>query len=133
MLSAVFHHFRVRQHINMELNKCDEINCAQIEHLIRQNYQQIGWVSVYMEHTKLCIEVKESLYHRVRGNPAWNDPRARHRQQHPPSLTTAPPVIPGRLTNFRLPELYDPKGSTHRTQPNAEIGGRILLCMRIGW
>ena len=43
-------------------NKCDEINCTQIEYLIRQNYQQIGWVSVYMEHTKLCIEVKESLY-----------------------------------------------------------------------
>ena len=43
-------------------NKCKEIDCAQIEHIIRQNFGQIGWVSVYLEHTTLCIEVKESLY-----------------------------------------------------------------------
>ena len=52
-----------------------------------------------------------------------------HRQQHPPSLTAVPPVIPGRLTNFRLPELYDPKGSAHRRQRNAEIGKRILTIL----
>lgn len=38
------------------------IDCSQIELLLREQFHQIGWVSVYFEHTNLCIEVKESLY-----------------------------------------------------------------------
>ena len=38
------------------------IDCSGIELLIRENFEQIGWVSVYFEHTNLCVEVKESLY-----------------------------------------------------------------------
>ena len=42
--------------------KKEEINCSKIEVLLREQFQQIGWTSVYLENTKLCIEVKESLY-----------------------------------------------------------------------
>ena len=38
------------------------IDCPNIELLLREQFQQIGWVSVYFEHTNLCVEVKESLY-----------------------------------------------------------------------
>lgn len=42
--------------------KSRTIDCTEIEYLIRAKYQEIGWVSVYVEHTSLNIEVKESLY-----------------------------------------------------------------------
>ena len=42
--------------------KKDEINCSQIETLLREHFHQIGWTSVYLDNTNLCIEVKESLY-----------------------------------------------------------------------
>lgn len=42
--------------------KREKINCPQIELLLRENFNQLGWVSVYFKHTNLCIEVKESLY-----------------------------------------------------------------------
>ncbi len=48
-------------HINIGLKR-EVIDCSQIELLLREQFQQLGWVSVYLEHTNLCIEVKESLY-----------------------------------------------------------------------
>lgn len=42
--------------------KLSEVDCAQLEYSIRQNYSQLGWVSVYVDKTNLCIEVRESLY-----------------------------------------------------------------------
>lgn len=45
--------------------KKETINCSSIELLLREQFHQLGWVSVYFEHTNLCIEVKESLYDTV--------------------------------------------------------------------
>ena len=42
--------------------KKEWIDCSEIESLLRQEFNQIGWVSAYFDHTKLCVEVKESLY-----------------------------------------------------------------------
>ncbi len=42
--------------------KISEVDCSQIEYTIRQNYSELGWVSVYVDQTKLCIDVRESLY-----------------------------------------------------------------------
>ena len=42
-----------------------DIDCSEIELLLREQFHQLGWVSVYFEHTNLCIEVKESLYDTV--------------------------------------------------------------------
>ena len=42
--------------------KRKDIDCSYIELLLREEFQQLGWVSVYFEHTNLCIDVKESLY-----------------------------------------------------------------------
>ena len=42
--------------------KQETIDCSKIELLLREQFHQLGWVSVYLEHTNLCIEVKESLY-----------------------------------------------------------------------
>lgn len=42
--------------------KIDTIDCSGIEILLREQFHQLGWVSVYVNHTNLCIEVKESLY-----------------------------------------------------------------------
>lgn len=39
-----------------------EIDCSQIELKIREKYERIGWVSVFVENTNLCIRVRESLY-----------------------------------------------------------------------
>ena len=47
--------------INIGLKR-KSIDCSQVELLLREQFHQIGWVSVYFEHTNLCIEVKESLY-----------------------------------------------------------------------
>lgn len=47
--------------IDIGLNK-NKIDCSNIELLLRQQFQQIGWVSVYFDRTNLCVEVKESLY-----------------------------------------------------------------------
>lgn len=38
------------------------IDCTKIEILLRENFHQLGWVSVYFERTNLCVEIKESLY-----------------------------------------------------------------------
>ncbi len=53
--------FLLEQNISTGLKR-DEIDCANIEYLLRQNFDQLGWVSVYFDHTNLCIDVKESLY-----------------------------------------------------------------------
>lgn len=42
--------------------KKGSIDCSSIEIMLREHFQQIGWVSVYLENTHLCIEIKESLY-----------------------------------------------------------------------
>ena len=42
--------------------KIDGVNCAQLEYDIRQSFSELGWVTVYMERTSLCVEVRESLY-----------------------------------------------------------------------
>ncbi len=42
--------------------KRDEVNCTSLEHMLRKEFDQMGWVSVYMDHTSLCVEMKESLY-----------------------------------------------------------------------
>lgn len=39
-----------------------DIDCSYIELQLREQFQNLGWVSVYFEHTKLCIDIKESLY-----------------------------------------------------------------------
>lgn len=39
-----------------------EINCTDVELKIREKYENIGWVSVYVENTSLCIRIRESLY-----------------------------------------------------------------------
>ena len=39
-----------------------EIDCNQIERQIREKYERIGWVSVYLDQTRLYIKVRESLY-----------------------------------------------------------------------
>lgn len=49
--------------------KRKDINCSGIEYMLRQQYNQLGWVSVYMDHTKLCIEMKESIYEKFEEYP----------------------------------------------------------------
>jgi similar to stage IV sporulation protein len=39
-----------------------QIDCSALETLLREQFHELGWVSVYFERTSLCIEVKESLY-----------------------------------------------------------------------
>ena len=41
------------------------IDCTGLEIKLRETFHQLGWVSVYIEHSRLCIEVKESLYDAV--------------------------------------------------------------------
>lgn len=48
--------------------KKKEINCSGIEILLRENFHQLGWVSVYFNKTNLCIKIKESLYDTVEHN-----------------------------------------------------------------
>lgn len=38
------------------------IDCSYIELILREQFQELGWVTVYLKDTRLCIEVKESLY-----------------------------------------------------------------------
>lgn len=40
----------------------NEIDCSEIELKIRKKYDKIGWVSVFVENTNLCIRIRESLY-----------------------------------------------------------------------
>ncbi len=42
--------------------KLSNIDCAQLEYNIRQNYNELGWVSVYIDKTSLHIDIRESLY-----------------------------------------------------------------------
>ena len=42
--------------------KKDSIDCSNVEMLLRRYFKDLGWVSVYIHHTSLCIDVKESLY-----------------------------------------------------------------------
>ena len=50
--------------INIGLKK-KAVDCSGIEFLLRKQFHELGWVSVYINHTQLCIEVKESLYDTV--------------------------------------------------------------------
>ena len=47
--------------INVGLKR-EEVDCSKIEWILREQFQQLGWVSVYFENIQLCVEVKESLY-----------------------------------------------------------------------
>ena len=38
------------------------VDCTDIEYKLREEYNQMGWVSVFVDHTNLCIYIKESLY-----------------------------------------------------------------------
>ena len=40
----------------------NEIDCSYIETVLRNQFENLGWVSVYFSHTHLCVDVKESLY-----------------------------------------------------------------------
>ena len=42
--------------------KKESVDCSNIEIMLREQFQQLGWVSVYFEKNNLCIEIKESLY-----------------------------------------------------------------------
>lgn len=42
--------------------KKEKVDCSKIELLLREQFHEIGWVSVYYNHFNLCIDVKESLY-----------------------------------------------------------------------
>jgi len=42
--------------------KSKEIDCTKLEYLIRKEFQEIGWVSAYIDSTCLYIDIKESLY-----------------------------------------------------------------------
>ena len=42
--------------------KKDSIDCSVLERLLREKFHDFGWVTVYLEKTNLCIEIKESLY-----------------------------------------------------------------------
>lgn len=42
--------------------KSKVLDCNSLEYVIRDNFTNIGWVSVYLEHTKLHISIRESLY-----------------------------------------------------------------------
>lgn len=42
--------------------KRNDIDCTDVEYLLRDNFHQLGWVTVYMDHTNLCIDIKESIY-----------------------------------------------------------------------
>lgn len=49
------------QNIDIGLKK-DRIDCSLLEYGLRQEFQQLSWVSVYIDHTDLCLEIRESLY-----------------------------------------------------------------------
>ena len=51
----------ISHEIDIGLKK-EQIDCSKIERLLREHFQEMGWVSVYLEHTNLCIDIKESLY-----------------------------------------------------------------------
>ena len=42
--------------------KSSHLDYSKIEYEIRNRFADIGWVSVYMLNTKLCIDIRESLY-----------------------------------------------------------------------
>jgi len=42
--------------------KRSEVDCSHIELELREQFKNMGWVSVYFQHTSLCVEIKESLY-----------------------------------------------------------------------
>jgi similar to stage IV sporulation protein len=42
--------------------KSSSLDCSSLEYEIRKRFTEIGWVSVYYEHTRLCVDVRESLY-----------------------------------------------------------------------
>ncbi len=40
----------------------EKVDCVSLETQMRQSFLGLGWVSVYLQDTKLCIDIKESLY-----------------------------------------------------------------------
>jgi len=63
---------------NITIGKmCKDIDCTSVEYMLRKDFQQLGWVSVYFDKTSLCIEIKESLYDKFVDYPV-KDGRAYH-------------------------------------------------------
>jgi similar to stage IV sporulation protein len=54
-----------------------EIDCSQVELKIRKQYERIGWVSVFVDQTKLHIKVRESLYDTYDREEALNNDHRR--------------------------------------------------------
>lgn len=50
-----------------------EIDCNKVEYLLRQEFQELGWVSVHRDKTTLCIDIKESLYGQFDNYPLEDD------------------------------------------------------------
>lgn len=42
--------------------KSKTIDCSNVEYLLREKFDKLSWVSVYIERTTLCIDIKETLY-----------------------------------------------------------------------
>ena len=57
--------------------KSEDINCTNVEFMLRKEFNQLGWVSVYLDKTTLCIEIKESLYDKFEDYPI-KDGKAYH-------------------------------------------------------
>jgi len=53
--------FLLNQNITTGMKK-ESIDCSNLEYLLRQEFTELGWVSVSIHKTKLSIQVKESLY-----------------------------------------------------------------------
>lgn len=53
--------FLEENHIETGIKK-RTIDCTSLEYALRKNFKNCGWVSVYIDKSKLCIDVKESLY-----------------------------------------------------------------------
>lgn len=53
--------FLEEKNIHVGSNK-EDINYTDLEYQLRQNFQDIAWISIYLNKSKLCIEIKESLY-----------------------------------------------------------------------
>lgn len=42
--------------------KSNVLDCTALEYEIRKKFSDIGWISIYLENTKLYIDIRESLY-----------------------------------------------------------------------
>lgn len=64
------------------------VDCTGLEYRLREAFGEMGWVSVYFEHTRLCIEIRESLYGEFVPEPS-NDGTAYHLVANKDALVTS--------------------------------------------